>query len=64
MIWELDNMERRICEMAKRIWLEGHHSLAKRPNDSFCGHLIVDKVKDPLEIVKMLRRFGIHNMVV
>ena len=29
-----------------------------------CGHLIVDKVKEPLEIVKMLRRFCIHNIVV
>ena len=44
MIWASDDMARRICD----IWLEGHDSLARRSNDPFCGHLLLDRVLEPL----------------
>ena len=58
MTWQKEHGEKDVI-----VWKEGQmtHSVVIC---GLCGHLIVDKVKDPLEIVKMLRRFGIHNMVV
>ena len=55
MIWALDDMARRICDMARRILLEGYDSLARRPNDPFCGHLWDDGAIEPFEMLIMLK---------
>ena len=46
-----------VKDMARRIWLEGHDSLARRSNDPFCGHLSLDGVLESLRWTECMRKF-------